>query len=558
MQRSVDYMSFLKQEESNKMQNIEFIKRFIAVVLIFSFLFPAYSFASQEEILKKIEALTKELQKMDELKKELESLKKQVEDIKKKDTAQEKKIKDVEKLAKKAEGISRFELWGEYRFKLDSIHAKFDRFTGFRWNSNVTMGGASVGAFQPRQYGEFTAHDDTLLTNRLRLKMKVKATEDVDFTGRLAMYKIWGQQTPAPLETNYAEVYGFMPQNATLFDGNTTYRPADSALRVDRAFMNWYEPWGLPGIISVGRRPSAGGPPLHLRQGIERDATPAGLGVDYAMDGLAVIYTPDIEALPGLKARLCFGKGFESGLRDNNINTLKDATFAGFNFDIYEDREKGTLAQFQIFRAFNINDLPEEATANIGDIDHITALYMTRTAGVDWFVSAGLSRTHPNGVSNWRPRVDMNADGDFDDPGDRTMSPGGLLYDEGGNKKGRTGHALYAGLRVPYGRSKFGLEYNYGSKYWLSFTPSADDIYGSKLATRGHVGEAYWIYDLTKKPVWKVSKVLFRLGYQHYVFNYSGSGIFLGEPKKLSGSPTLLYPSPRIMDNVYASFDVHF
>jgi hypothetical protein len=466
----------------------------------------------------------------------------QVEDLKKKDTAHEKKIKDVEKVAKKAEGISRFELWGEYRFKADSIHANFDRFTGFRWNSDI-------GAFQPIQYGEFTAHDDTLLTNRLRLKFKVRATEDVDFTARLAMYKIWGHQTAVPLDAN-----GFLPQNSILFDGNTTYKPADSALRVDRAYFNWYDPGGFPGIISIGRRPSAGGPPLHLRQGTERDATPAGLGVDYAMDGLVVIYNPDIESLPGFKARLCYGKGFESGLRDDNINTLKDATFAGFNFDIYEDREKGTLAQFQIFRAFSVNDLPERATANIGDIDHATALFMTRTSGVDWFISAGLSRTHPKDISGWSAPVDMNGDGIVD----LTMSPGGLLYDEGGEKNGHTGYAFYAGLRIPYGRSKFGLEYNYGSKYWISFTPSADDIYGSKLATRGHVGEAYWIYDLTQKPVWKLSKVLFRLGYQHYIFNYSGSGIFLGEPKKVSGNPMLMFPSPRTMNNIYASFDVHF
>ena len=98
------------------------------------------------------------------------------------------------------------------------------------------------------------------------------------------------------------------------------------------------------------------------------------------MDGLAVIYTPDIEALPGFKARLCYGKGFESGLRDSNVNTLKDATFAGFNFDIYENRETGTLAQINLYRAFNLNDLPEKATANIGDVNHATALFMTKAS----------------------------------------------------------------------------------------------------------------------------------------------------------------------------------
>ena len=37
--------------------------------------------------------------------------------------------------------------------------------------------------------------NDTLMTNRLRLNMRVKATENVEFKGRLAMYKAWGMQS---------------------------------------------------------------------------------------------------------------------------------------------------------------------------------------------------------------------------------------------------------------------------------------------------------------------------------------------------------------------------
>jgi hypothetical protein len=514
------------------------------MALVFTVLVSSESYAlDKEDISKKLEELT---QKNEQIQKEMESLKKQLQELKTDKSTQDEKIaaqgEKLQETAEKTKGLSRFDVWGDFRFKVDSIHAKFDDFTGFKWNT---------AAYRLKQYESFNADDDTLMTNRLRFNLKAKAAEDVDFTGRFIMYKIWGSESSTPLGAN-----GFMPQNTVSFDGNAAHRPQDNAMRVDRAYVNWYEPFGFPGNVSIGRRPSAGGPPLNLKEGIGRDGVPAGLGIDYAFDGLVVLYKPEIEMLPGFKTRLCIGKGFESGLRDDNINNLKDSVFAGFNFDLYDNKETGTLVEFQIFRAFNVNDLPENATANIGGVDHVTGLYMTRTADVDWFISSGLSITHPADMSGWGIPVDWNGDGTLG-AGD-TYYPGGLLSDSGSNAAGHSGYALYAGFRAPYGKSKFGMEYNYGSKYWVNFTSASDDIFGSKLAARGHVAEAYWMYELTKEPVWKLSKVLFRLGYQRYIFEYGGSGLLLGEPKKLDENPRMFYPSPKTMDNIYTSFDVYF
>ena len=41
----------------------------------------------------------------------------------------------------------------------------------------------------------YDVDNDTLMTNRFRLNMRVKATENVDFKARLAMYKAWGMQS---------------------------------------------------------------------------------------------------------------------------------------------------------------------------------------------------------------------------------------------------------------------------------------------------------------------------------------------------------------------------
>jgi hypothetical protein len=76
-----------------------------------------------------------------------------------------------------------------------------------------------------------------------------------------------------------------------------------------------------------------------------------------------------------------------------------------------------------------------------------------------------------------------------------------------------------------------GLEYNHGSKYWFNFTQAADDLVGSKLATRGDVIEAYWLHEF--KEGFGRARLKFRLGAMKYDYNYTGSGWQLGAPKKI-------------------------
>lgn len=543
-------------------RNASCIKRIVAVVAFsLLLLLPSHTFAVDESIQQRIDELSRELEK---LKKEFEKQKEGVEKQEKEIKKIKKETKGIERVVEKIEPWGRFELKGDFRFRADSIHANFDDFTGFRWNPNVIRGGAAQGAYQPTTYQEFEADDNFLLTNRLRLNLKANVTKDIDFVSRVSMYKIWGQETGAPLGTPIWTGSGwdsFQAQNDLLFDGNRTHRPSDSALRVDRAFIEWIQPGGFTDWwVSVGRRPSTQGPPLQLKEGLEfteRLGTPPGFLYDYAFDGALLGYAPEIKALPGFIFRICYGKGFESGLRDSSINPLNDAMFAGFNIDLYSTPT--TLVNVMLTKAFDLPDLPEKATVNIGDVTSGSFLVMNRSLGVDVFFVTGFSRTKPDEISNWRFPVDGDRSGTYGDSAyDALASPGGLLMDEGGERKNRVGGAFYTGIRVPYGKSKFGFEFNYGSKYWIPFTQGSDDIYGSKIATRGHVEEVYWVYDLTKGPVWKLSRALFRLGYQRYNFKYSGSGLFLGEPKKIDSNPSLLFPSPEHMDNVYLSFDVYF
>jgi len=117
------------------------------------------------------------------------------------------------------------------------------------------------------------------------------------------------------------------------------------------------------------------------------------------------------------------------------------------------------------------------------------------------------------------------------------------------------GYGFYAGVQVPAPMGKLGLEYNYGSKWWTPFNQAVDDAVGSKLMTRGHAGEAYYIFDINPNMFLKLSGI-------YYDFEYTGSGSPVGKPQKIDdvkdGTAYSLMP---VIDTAYdlnASLTVKF
>ena len=165
------------------------------------------------------------------------------------------------------------------------------------------------------------------------------------------------------------------------------------------------------------------------------------------------------------------------------------------------------------------------------------------------FASTGMSITNPNSNHALYMGQDTGA---------------GLLYN-GSEVKDNTGYAAYLGLRydLPSG-TKLGAEYNYGSKYWMPFDPAADDMWTSKLGVRGNVYEAYVIQELGLKPISSyLSKAFFRLGYQYYDFEYTGSNNWVGAPVKMSevgASPfnAQMFAPLKNAQDVYVTFEVKF
>ncbi len=360
--------------------------------------------------------------------------------------------------------------------------------------------------------------NDTAFTNRFRLNMRVGVTENVEFKGRLAMYKAWGMQSAWNDDSNTA-----FPQ----FDGNSTRTPSDNALRVDRAFVNFNNIAGLPIWFSIGRRPTTDGNPANIRMNLsDRSGTP--LTMDYAFDGISMGYAYKwADDLGNGRVRVCYGRGFEDGLQYDG-EPMDDTDFVGVSWDILQKDDRFLYAQSflaaNVFNYPNFQDPIIDANfgamsgmgprENVGNIQHSGITYMDKIAGLNYFATGGWSRTDPN------------EKGMFNDFAGMALGQMGFGPQIGPNQDSENGYHAHVGLRYdidPIGL-KLGTEWNYGSEYWIGFTPGHDDLYQSKIAARGNVYEVYGIYDLPMgEAISKYAKTFMRLGYQRYEYDFAGS-----------------------------------
>jgi len=415
-----------------------------------------------------------------------------------------------------------------------------------------------VPAYKPK--------NDSLYTNRFGLDLHAKATENVTVNVRLVAYKTFGAQDDSAVTNGGGTP--FFADRVGVFDGTLGHVPSNSLLDVDRAYATWSNIADQPLWISVGRRPSTNGAPSNLRLNNERPGnggTPA-LLVDYAFDGMTVGYAPDIEALPGAYAKVCYGRGFESGFDKPAGNNITDTDMLGIAVIPIDTDPLRVWLQWN--RGMNIFDFPVMSntafgntapSVDLGSIDWYGAGFMSTLKNIgpgslNFFADGGMSVTHPNDHVSGQAGFEGLMTGEFFQPEAPTD---------------KTGWAAYAGARYDYTptRTKLGVEYNHGSKNWITFAPAADDIWTSKLGTRGDVYEAYLIQELNLKPISsRLSKAFFRLGYQYYNFDYTGSNDWVGAPVKIAdinpSSPTghgmqMLTPLKNAQD-LYFTFEVKF
>ena len=533
-------------------------RKFLISSLVLGLFATSGQAATQEELLQKIEQLSKEL----------EALKAQLEAIKEKQATQEKKVETVDKaVSALKEGIGKFKISGDIRVRHDTTRATIERnafmlgmargmlqyigSSNFRYISDA-FGNDLTSVYEAfeKKTNKHKDDNDSLWTNRLRLDLSVKPTENTVAKVRLAYQKAWG------LTDDYFAPYLFFPMKNNFTLG---VRPADNTLYVDRAYFNITELFGQPIWISFGRRPTTHGVPQEIREGIDRrEATPTGINIDVPFDGATIGYDWGIG-----RARFCYGRGFESGFKTPIDRAKDDVEFYGLNIDLYDDNNM--FLNFQAFKAQDIMDFPNgemymfnpgfgmympakfQPRKNLGDLYEIGLTWRHKNVklfnleGVDYFVSLGMSIAEPKDIGAMPMTM-------FFSNGTTVMSYRMTMYYTLLNgmsfnpaeikKKTREGYAIYLGARFPipqvYG-AKVGFEYNYGSKWWMPFHVGSDDPYMNKLSTRGHVAEVYWQQDLpVGKKLVKNGRALLRVGFQHYWFEYYGSGNWLETPRKIS------------------------
>ena len=422
--------------------------------------------------------------------------------------------------------------------------------------------------------------NDLFYTTRLRLDLKAKVWDNVSFSGRLAMYKNWGDSTGTQV---------FDSWRSFTMDGTSSGNTSGDWLRVERAYFDWRNIGGSETYLSIGRRPSTYGPPSHYRENEMRGGTPSGHLVNFNFDGATLGYNlGEITGIDGQVVRFCYGQGFESqwgnGEMFGDIVT-KDTHLGGFNIDAINDGNH--FLQLTLFGAKDVNDgfkgtmaFPTQLAGifaptmyqDMQKFDNFNFVTRVQPSGVigdmylggigyayesdddiKVFASLGWTRAEPNGNSGLFGG--MLSDAVFEAELNSTGTEIIMVPKYADDSSSKDGYGIYVGMQIPAPLGKFGLEYNYGSEYWTPFTQAQDDPVGSKLATRGHVAEAYYIFDINPRMFIKLAGL-------YYDYEYTGSGTPVGAPQKIddvmAGTAFSMLPVVDTAVDINASLTVNF
>lgn len=379
----------------------------------------------------------------------------------------------------------------------------------------------------------YSYNPHVLYTNRLRLNFDSQLSDNISVAARLSMYKAFGDSTGV-------QVFDGQPTSMAI-DGTTVGVQNSDIVRVERAYFTWNNIGGLPMYLSIGRRPSTDGPPMNFRDDEPRGGTPSGSLINYQFDGITFGY----HVTEKTTLRACYGVGYEAGFGNaqnlvSPADRLKNVQFFGGNFDIFNNEK--TFLQATIARAWNVTDgfngqmvlgvnpvtgdrinapviMRYTPSVNLGAINLYGADFSQKLRMFDVYGSFNADSTRPNG---------------------ETSPFGGLMSDPFETPENHDGWMVLVGGRFSLpandGKTKFGFEFNHGSKYWFNFAQAEDDLLAPKTSARGDVYEVYWTQRLT-------NRFIFKADYQRYDNVWSGSGWHVGAPKKLDSVPVLGFPT---------------
>jgi hypothetical protein len=377
---------------------------------------------------------------------------------------------------------------------------------------------------------DYKAND--IWRTKLNINMRAKIADNLKFTGRLSMYKNWGDSTAR------------MVQN----DSMQGRKPDSSAVYAERAYLDWMVNPGseVPLIVTLGRQPSSDGPSYQVKEDTTRKGTYDALAFDGAADGIVLTANLD-KVLSGTSVRIAYGT---PNVQDNKAGA-NQMNYAGADNTGFENTKVTGVFLDQTFKSLPFNNLVQvyhvsakdlngdaalATDKNVGDLTisgfMIEATKIKLGGGLDLFAHYAKSNAKPNGE-----RV--------------TVATGthGLLTSTAGDTASKSGDAIWVGARYTINSDwKIGAEYNKGSKNWFSFTSGANDPL-NKLATRGEAIEAYITKTINRNAN-------LRVGYVDIDYEYTGSGSHLGAPTKITNA--LGTGAIKETQNAYMTFNVLF
>ena len=393
-------------------------------------------------------------------------------------------------------------------------------------------------------YAGGTSYDaDDIWRTKLNINMKSKIADNLKFSGRLSMYKNWGDSTTRMVDN----------------DSMQGRKPDGSQMYAERAYLDWITNPGsdIPFIVTLGRQPSSDGPSYQFKEDTTRKGTYDALAFDGAADG--IVFTANLNKVSeGTSVRLAYGT---PNVLDNEAGTTTQMNYSGIDKSSFENTKVTglfldqtfnslpfeNLAQVYTVSAKNLNanasydtntSIPGNEDVNVGDLSITGVMFEASkvNGNLDLFVHYARSKAKPNGKSIV---IGMNGS---------TPIMGGLLGD-GSDTSTKSGNAVWLGGRYRVNNIwKVGAEYNKGSQNWFSFTSGANDPL-NKLATRGTATELYASYAVNKHAN-------IRVGFVNIDYDYTGSGSHLGVPNKITSA--LGTGAIDKTKNTYITFNVLF
>ncbi|MFA6143719.1 MAG: DUF3373 family protein [Sulfurimonas sp.] len=355
--------------------------------------------------------------------------------------------------------------------------------------------------------------NDSLFTNRLWLGMGSKVNDDLFFNGQVAANYYWGADT------------AYHPTMAQDMGWEASSKPHDVALRLRQAYFvyKFGNDWSVPMVASAGRRAAADGFLANHREGTAKPGSPLAHITNVEVDGAMVQFNLDKVFLPGSYLKVVYGRSYDA-MNQSVFSAAPYASPTPYTGATFPGDEK---VDFLVLPMSIYNDGASNLMAQYAMIMNAKG---DNIAGTGYGVAAGTA--HYGALSyqldGLNEEVDFLNDSTVFASVAMTSTNPNHGFQMLGSTENKTGYSFWAGALFPDTITKggrFGLEYNYGSKYWTPMTWAEDSIIGSKIATRGNVYEGYWNIPIVGK------NLTAQVRYSYIDYNYRSSISFMDNPE---------------------------